>query len=41
MMVLYLPGSPSALVWPQEWVILLGGAGVGAVFYIWARLTRD
>ncbi len=41
MMMLYLPGSPSALVWPQEWVILLSGAVVGAVFYIWARLTRD
>jgi APA family basic amino acid/polyamine antiporter len=41
MMMLYLPGSPSALVWPQEWAILLSGAVVGAVFYIWARLTRD
>ena len=36
MMVLYLPGSPSALVWPHEWVILLSGAVVGAVFYLWA-----
>jgi amino acid transporter len=40
MMMLYLPGSPSALVWPQEWVILLGGAAIGAVFFIWARISR-
>jgi len=40
MMVLYLPGSPSALVWPHEWMILLGGAGTGAVFYAWARSVR-
>jgi APA family basic amino acid/polyamine antiporter len=41
MMLLYLPGSPSALVWPYEWIILLSGAMVGAVFYVWARLTAD
>jgi APA family basic amino acid/polyamine antiporter len=40
MMVLYLPGSPSALVWPQEWMILVGGAATGAVFYLWARSAR-
>jgi amino acid transporter len=40
MMVLYLPGSPSALVWPHEWMILLGGAGTGAVFFAWARSVR-
>ena len=40
MLVLYLPGSPSALVWPHEWMILLGGAGTGAVFFAWARSVR-
>jgi amino acid transporter len=40
MVVLYLPGSPSALVWPHEWMILLGGALLGAVFYAWARSVR-
>jgi APA family basic amino acid/polyamine antiporter len=40
MMMLYLPGSPSALVWPYEWMILFSGTVVGAVFYVWARLTR-
>ena len=32
--VLYLPGSPSALKWPQEWVMLLIWALVGVVF-VW------
>ena len=30
-LLLYLPGSPSALVWPQEWAIVLLWAGLGAV----------
>lgn len=38
--VLYLPGiSPAALVWPQEWIIVLIGVILGIVFYYWARLT--
>ncbi len=41
MALLYLPGSPSALVWPHEWMILLGGAGVGALLFGWARATRS
>ncbi|TFG47946.1 MAG: APC family permease, partial [Gemmatimonadales bacterium] len=41
MAALYLPGSPSALVWPQEWMILLSGVLAGAVFYVWARITRE
>jgi amino acid transporter len=40
MMLLYLPGSPSALLWPHEWVIFLGGAVLGAVLYLWAWTTR-
>jgi amino acid transporter len=39
MMLLYMPGSPSALLWPYEWAILLGGAALGAFFYLWARIT--
>ena len=31
-MLLYLPGSPSALVWPQEWVIVLAWTALGAMF---------
>ena len=29
---LYLPGSPSALLWPQEWAIVVGWVLLGAVF---------
>ena len=28
--LLYLPGSPSALAWPEEWLIVLLWAGLGA-----------
>jgi amino acid transporter len=37
MAIMYLPGSPSALVWPYEWVIILGWLALGVVFYIAAR----
>jgi len=30
---LYLPGSPSALTWPNEWGIILAWVILGAVFY--------
>ena len=30
-LLLYLPGSPSALVWPHEWAIVLAWAGLGGV----------
>ncbi len=35
--LLYLPGSPSALVWPYEWVIVGGWTLMGIIFYFWAR----
>ena len=41
MVALYLPFSPSALVWPQEWMIVLGGIAAGVVLYVWAKTTRD
>lgn len=37
MAFMYLPGSPSALVWPYEWAIVLGWLGLGVIFYIYAR----
>jgi amino acid transporter len=33
----YLPGSPAALIWPYEWLIVLLWALLGAVFYVWAK----
>jgi amino acid transporter len=35
--MLYLPGSPSALLWPQEWVILLAWVVLGVVFALGSR----
>ena len=35
--VLYLPGSPAALVWPQEWAIVLGWILLGALFALATR----
>jgi amino acid transporter len=31
--LLYLPGSPAALIWPQEWAICLGWIGIGGLLY--------
>jgi amino acid transporter len=36
-MLLYLPGSPSALVWPQEWGIVLGWTALGLLIYSGSR----
>ena len=40
LILLYLPGSPSALVWPQEWGIILFWTVLGAGFYILARVGK-
>jgi APA family basic amino acid/polyamine antiporter len=34
---LYLPWSPSALIWPNEWIILIAWGLLGATFYAGAR----
>lgn len=34
---LYMPGSPAALVWPQEWGMLAAWTGLGVLFFIAAR----
>lgn len=35
--VLYLPGSPAALIWPQEWGIVLAWVVLGGLLYSIAR----
>jgi amino acid transporter len=40
MAIMYMPGSPSALVWPYEWGIVLGWLVLGAVFYVIARMKH-
>jgi amino acid transporter len=37
---LYLPGSPSALIWPQEWAILIGWSVLGAILFLLSRKNR-
>ncbi|MYD98367.1 MAG: amino acid permease, partial [Gammaproteobacteria bacterium] len=38
LLCLYLPGSPSALAWPYEWIIVIAWAALG--FGIWLRRVR-
>lgn len=38
--LLYMPGSPSALVWPYEWVMVGGWCLLGIIFYIWSRTVH-
>ena len=35
--ILYLPGMPSALIWPAEWLIAGLWIGLGAIFWTMAR----
>lgn len=36
--LLFLPGSPAALVWPYEWIIVGGWTALGAVLALLARV---
>ena len=38
LLCLYLPGSPSALAWPYEWIIVMAWAALG--LGIWVRRVR-
>jgi len=38
--ILYLPGSPAALVWPYEWAIFIGWAVFGAMLYVLGKVNR-
>ena len=38
--LLYLPPSPSALVWPYEWAIVGFWVALGLVFFAWTRSTQ-
>lgn len=39
LLTLYLPWSPAALIWPQEWLLVLGWSLLGGVFYLYFRLS--
>lgn len=38
--VLYMPGSPAALIWPYEWAIVGGWTILGLGFYLWSRVRH-
>lgn len=38
--LLYMPGSPAALIWPYEWAIAGGWALLGLGFYLWSRAVH-
>lgn len=38
--ILYMPGMPSALIWPYEWIIVLVWAILGVIFYK-LTVTKD
>jgi len=40
MAALYLPGMPAALVWPQEWLMVLAWFVLGAMSYIFVYLPQ-
>lgn len=35
LLCLYLPGSPSALAWPHEWIIVIAWAALGLCIWLW------
>ncbi len=39
--LLYLPGSPAALLWPQEWAIVLAWAVLGVLLLLLTEKTAD
>jgi amino acid transporter len=39
LLIAYLPGSPSALLWPYEWAMILVWAVLGVVLYVRYRVT--
>jgi APA family basic amino acid/polyamine antiporter len=38
MAALYLPTMPAALIWPQEWLMVLAWFALGAMSYWWVYL---
>ncbi len=38
--MLYLPFSPSALLWPYEWGIVLTWIGLGVVAYLYGKYAQ-
>jgi amino acid transporter len=41
LLAISLPGSPAALVWPLEWLILIALSILGIVFWVKSKKSRD
>lgn len=41
LLAISLPGSPAALVWPLEWLILIGLSALGILFWIISKKSRQ
>ncbi len=41
LLAISLPGSPAALVWPHEWLILIALSILGIVFWVKSKKSRD
>ena len=41
LLLVYLPGSPAALIWPYEWLILLGWCLLGLLWWVDMSHCRD
>lgn len=39
--ILYLPGSPSALIWPEEWGIVLAWSLLGLLLYFYSTRAKS
>ncbi len=39
MVIIFMPGMPSALVWPFEWALVIGWCILGVVFAFWAKAS--
>ncbi|TRX55113.1 APC family permease [Thalassomonas sp. M1454] len=37
---IYLPWGPSALLWPYEWAMVIGWAGLGLIFYLITKKSK-
>jgi basic amino acid/polyamine antiporter, APA family len=40
LIILYLPGSPAALLWPEEWAIVIAWAVLGLLFFGFAKRNK-
>lgn len=38
--LMYMPGSPAALIWPYEWGIVIAWVALGAAFFVWTKITN-